>query len=254
MRRTFMMPSSMDKLPKDKQDNARRVIDRLYELIPEAVITNAQITYFEKRLATTQSMPEFFDIVQQIIETGKEIHTVFLSQLEGLEADIKLAVNECVAEDSDLKNVNEILHSNEILAGSIIATKERLTQKQLFDGLHHEKKTTLENFITSLKNLKPISNKLRLLTTQFQERVKAIKSLEKLDDLEEEIISQDKAINSVYCALISYPKDEETTSVLIEYLETNHHLLAIMKTFHFYASLVDDILEVRAGLYLTDPI
>lgn len=59
---------------------------------------------------------------------------------------------------------------------------------------------------------------------------------------------QRAAIASVYASMISYPEDEETAGVVIEYLETNPHIRAIMQSFDFYAALEDDILGARAEM------
>lgn len=241
------MPASIDTLSQDKKIIAQKVIDNLNALKPQAIIYNEQINAFKESLSSVGSMQDFFEIVQQIIAKGKEVHKVLDKAMEGMDSETKEAVNEYIGKDDGLTRVVAALHFDKTLSNSIVATKERLS-KNIFNALPEAKKAIVEKFISAVKELKPIADLLDSQKKLLQQRLSEITLASELDKLEEEIIAQDKAISSVYTKMISYPKDEETAGVLMEYLETNHHLLATLKAFDFYESLVDDILAARAEI------
>jgi hypothetical protein len=242
------MPALIDNLSDPKKALALQIINNLDTITPQITQYSNSIDAFKKSLLSAKTNEEFHKIVEQVIFEGKEVYKIYVDATKGMDNEVQLAIDEKINNDERLKATMEALHFNNTLSDSIIKTKERLSENELLAKLPHDKKLTAESFILSIKALKPIASILKSQKEVLQKRIEKVTSHTELDTLEDQIEQQNNALSSVYNSMVTYPSDEETAGILIEYLETNPHILAIMKSFNLLESLTDDVLFKRAEL------
>lgn len=131
---------------------------------------------------------------------------------------------------------------------SIIATEERLSEEAVYSKFTDNKLEMANRFINSIKTLRPVVEEINAQKESFKLRLAGSESVEDVDILEMQIEERDKVISSIYEQLVIFPDDEEVAGALVEFLEKNPHLRALMAAFKFHESLFDDILGARAKL------
>ena len=242
------MPMLIDNLAPEKRAIAEKIIANLRGLEAQAAGYGAELEVFKEKLAATSSRDDFFALVQQIIAKGREVNAVLLSATEGMDQELSKALDEYISKESTLTATMGALHFNASLTDSIVATKERLSEHTLLSGLPESEKTIVETCIKSIKELKVFADLLESQKTVFRDRLSHASSIDEIDSIDEEITAQDSVIQSIYRAMVSFPKDEATAGAMIDYLETNQHILGIMQSFDFAESLADDTMGARARM------
>jgi len=242
------MPTLIEKLNKDKQKIAHRIIHNILELEKQAITYSEDIDKFKIELRSSISEKDFFAVVQEIIAKGKKVYETLHHAMNSNDDEILKAIEEHILKDEKLTRIMNSLHFNQSLSSSIIATKERLSRNVLINNLPAAQKDIVENFIRRVEELKIFTKLLDSQKEIFRQRLSNTTSLEELSDIEDEIEKQDKVIHSLYADTIIYPENEDTAGALIKYLETNQQVLAIIRSFDFYEELADDILASRAKI------
>lgn len=230
----------------DKKLLAQQVIDNLSIIQAEAKGYNEQLLELQEKLALVQNFPDFHLIVQQIIETEKEVHNFLLKHMCGLDQDVMDIVNAYLSKHDSFFVVKNVVDFYKIVSERIIATKERLSEDELSNLLTPEKRIVFKEFIARIKELKPMMDVFNHQKITFKKRLEDADSLDDINHIEHDIESQNDAFSMVFSKVIQYPEDEDIAGALINYLESNPQLLAVMESFNLHESLMDDILGARA--------
>ena len=244
------MPKLLDGLTSEKRGSALRVLHNISALEANAIAYEKEINGFNEQLSLATSVSDFHNVVQNIIAKGKEVYDVLYNATKGMDEEISKAVDECIQDNPKLSRIMKALHFNDSLSNSIIATKERLSEHVLFGKLSDGNKDIVEKFLVSVKELKVTSDLLLSQKEVFQKRLRDSKSMDEVDSLDDEITAEGDKISAVYGATVIYPTDEATAGALIDFLDENQHIRAIIGTFDFYESLADDIMGARARMVM----
>ena len=239
------MSKMIDKLSIEKKIIACRVIDRLVSNNPRAVEFNQQLNDLNTLLSLAKTKDEFFIVVQQIIEKEKEVHAFLQPIIAHVEPEILESVNEYMSNHANMVAITHLLNFNAILGDSIISTKEKLSNAALESALSEEQHALAKAFINQVKELGPIAAVIQEEKLAWVQRLNDTDAMDQIDSIDDEIEAQGKIISSVYAHMVSFPEDDQTCGVLIDYLDENPQLKTIMQTFDFYESLVNDILAAR---------
>lgn len=242
------MPMLIDALAPEKRAIAEKIIANLRALEAQAVVYRAELQVFKERLAATSSRDDFFALVQQIIAKGREVHAVLLLATAGMDNELSKALDEYISKDPTLTTTMDALHFNTSLTDSIVATKERLSEHALLSSLADSEKAIVETCIKSIKELKVFADFLESQKEVLRDRLSHASSQDEVDSIDEEITAQDAVIQSIYRAMVSFPEDEATAGAMIDYLDTNQHILGIMQSFAFAESLADATMGARARM------
>lgn len=221
------------------------LVDALKRLKPQILQFKESIPDYKRRLETISEQRDFLALTQDITRRENDLHQRFREAVTGLDQALFDALQHQAQQDSELKAILAVLSTESDLAPLIKATRERLSEQAVYGKLTGNAQQMARDFIQRLKQLRSVAQLLETQKEVFRQHLREAKDTETLAKIEQDIIAQNEGIAKVYQAIIFYPKEDDVAAALVEYFDTNPHLLNLVKAFHFYDALKDDLLAAK---------
>lgn len=228
----------------------KKMLEKLNELKLKARVYSELVNNFREELRAVSSDDDFSHLIEKIVKQGKTLHEqLFNSSKEAVPYEVQENVFAVLEAEKSLSPFLKLLRYSQTFHKDFITTAERLRDAELLKKLPAKQLALVRQCIENIKSLKPTAEMLEEQGTRFRQRLNDCSSLDELEEIEAEIKILNQAMETIYNTMISFPKDEETAGIVIDYVEKSPHLYAIMKHFNVYTSLTDDILENTARLH-----
>lgn len=209
---------------------------------------NKELRFLGEKLDKTSSFSEFFNVVDEFIKAEAKLDQFLLKEMKGLNKNVKDIIMIDVKDKTEFQAFANILSFNQIITDKILKNKERLSLELIKEQLTNAEYYRAKEFLHSITVLKPISALIEKEKTHFRTLLEFAQSMEQINELEKQIDEQDRDFLKAYQALIQFPKNEKTAGAVIEFLEKNHHVKAMMESFDFAESLEDDVLNAKVRI------
>ena len=248
------MPLTINDLTEQQKATLPLVLNKLREIKEQALHFNEELIRYQTTLGDASSEGVFFDVINQIDKTAREVSVVFNSVMKDLDPAMIAVVNETVRHDPSLLPAWKVAFFDNSLKESIVATKERLKENALYRQLPDEdQRDKAKSFIDSIRTLKPMAEELNEQKEAFKHRLAACQTADDVNFIEMEIEERNGLAQEIYQHHVSFSENEHLNGILIEFLKANPHLLELMNTFAFHDSLVGDVLEARNKVASSKP-
>ncbi|KTD57542.1 hypothetical protein [Legionella shakespearei] len=245
------MAISIDKLAQDKELQAQGIINKLDQIDAEANKYAKELGVLEAEIDSAKSKEELFQAVKQIIHVDRAVGGL-LSRDEDVIKIIRQRIQNAPHAESIITLLNFLSDDSNIL-DKVMHAKERILEKQLYEKLSEGEKRVAMNYIQDVKALKSDSEYLDLQKNDFRTRLEEAATLDEVSAIESEINKKHHECILMVRANVRYPENNDTAGLLIEFMDSNPHLLSILQSFDFDESLSDNVLHARGRLSLPSP-
>jgi hypothetical protein len=245
------MSISIEGLNDIQSGMAQKIIKNLNALKPQASEYDKKINDFIESLNSSTTKKDYFEIVQNIIVQGQSLHQSIFDSMQYIDSATMKVVKDYADKDDELKPVMNTLNYRTTFYDTIVAKKEQFCIEALKSELPADKFIQFNDFITDIKSLKPISQIIASQKNKFQQSLSDAATLDEIESIESEIALNEVALSGIYQTMVVFPDDEQTAKAVIDFLEDNHHIKSIMKSFNFREALTDDILSATARIHNT---
>ncbi|KTD45819.1 hypothetical protein Lrub_2616 [Legionella rubrilucens] len=235
-------------MPNDQQTTLTAIISALKQLRPQILLFKESMQDFKKRLETVSDEAELTTLVQGIDQREKELNQLLRRAAAGMDKALFDAIQQQCQNDSELKEIMEVFNADNSLTNLITTTRERLGEQTLYNQLNGDELQMAKDFMQRLKQLSSVAQLLNAQKELFRQRLKEADDAQAIDEIENDILAQHEGITKVYNAIIFYPDNERVAQALVDYFETNPQLLALVKAFHFYDSLAQDLADAKTRI------
>jgi hypothetical protein len=236
----------------DYKQRAQLILQNLDSVQLDIENYNEKLVFLGEKLDNVHSFSDFFEVVNDIIKAEAALDKFLLKEMKGLNKNVKDIIIRDIKDKNEFQSFTNILSFNQIITDKILKNKERLSIERLEEQLPEKKYKIAKKFIHSITVLKPLSQLIEKQKNQFKTLLDSASSMAQISDIEKQIDDQDRDYLEAYQTLINFPTDEKIAGAIIKFLETNQHIKAIMKSFDFAESLVDDVLNARARVTLSE--
>lgn len=245
------MAISIEDLAGDKKLWAQQIISNLEGIKPNANRYAKELVDLQAEIDSSQSLDEFYEVVGRIVNLDKAI-----GQLLPRDNDVIKVISQRIHNDpqsSSIEFLLDFLSDFSTVLAKIAGVKERFLTKQLCDKLSDKEKNAAMNYIGAVKSLKSTSEHLNRQKDEFRTRLEQASTLDEVSTIEEEIHRQDAACRLIVSATVPYPENENTAGLIIDFMDSNDHLMNILRSFNFAPHLEDDVLHATGRLSLPSP-
>jgi len=239
------MPKLIDKLNQQQRSKLLLVVSNLQALDSQALKILDKQNLHKTQLESVSSKEEFFKLVEEISQSSADADKILLGITQHIDKEILAALTEYVNNDAQLTMIWDALHFSSSMRDFIIATKERLSEKELFERFDDKRKEMVLRFFSGIQAIKPMADILNKQREIFRQELLDCSSINEVNKVEDRIDAHQQAAATIYEKEVLFPKDEGVAGAIIQYLELNPQVRAIMTSFDLAESLTDDVFAAK---------
>lgn len=242
------MPKLTGTLTKQQNASLQEIVNNLRVLQPQAQTILEKQMRHKAQLEKASSWESFFEIVEEITNSATDADNILQMITENIDSKVAEALTEYLSVDAELMSIWSAFIFSQSMPDCIRATKERLSEKDLYEKFSGEKREMLRKFLEGIEVIKPIADVLKQQRELFRKELRDCSSIEDVNTVENKITAHDRAASIIYKKEIVYPSDDTVAGALIEYLEKNPQVQETLSSFDLSESLVDAVLDAKMRL------
>lgn len=242
------MALSLEELSTDKNIVALQIIKNLDVINTLAEQYAARLDELRLQISSANSMEELHQIVAHVIALEQEVEQFISRETKSEDKEIRSVIKNYCEKNPHLSKITDLFNFSKIL-DDIVVAKEQLLESALYEKLSGSERSVASEFIENVRALRPVHDDLEAKKAVLRQRLKAAGTPDEIDAIDEEISGLNQTYKLVLGANMHYPQNDQTAGALIEFMESNPHLLAILQSFDIYEDLTDDIFHERGRVY-----